>query len=361
MSGTGKIPSWHEEDHPSHSSEIDGVESPVSFIANGKAIRSRFDVDELERGVQEGNRTLLARAITLIESVKPEHRTLADELLVRLYPKSGKSLRVGVTGVPGAGKSTFIEVMGTSLCNSGSRLAVLTVDPSSELSGGSILGDKTRMEDLSRHEYAFIRPSPSRGVLGGVARWTREAMIVCEAAGFDTIFIETVGVGQSEIIVRGMVDCFLLLALPGAGDELQGIKKGIVEMADLIAVTKSDGDNTARASAARLQLERIVEFLPKITAGWTPRVLSISSLAKSGLAELWGAVEDFRKVSMGSGAWQARRDAQLENWLKSLLRDSLADTLSRHPEFDGWMSAAHKELPTTVAGRALRKICSWAK
>jgi LAO/AO transport system kinase len=349
-------PEWHESDHPSHSRVQPGAQSPAAFAPRAPAAASMPSVEELRAGIMRGDRMLLARGITLVESSLPAHRIQAQELLEALYPQSGRSVRVGITGVPGVGKSTFIEALGVRLCEHGRRLAVLTIDPSSELTGGSILGDKTRMEKLSGHPQAFVRPSPSRCALGGVARWTREAMILCEAAGYDTIFIETVGVGQSEVLVRGMTDCFLLLALAGAGDELQGIKKGIMELADLIAVTKADGDNAPRAQAARLQLERVLHFLPQLTEGWRPRALCTSSLSGEGIAELWGAIEQFVACVRVSGAFDRRRRAQLGHWLRSLLYEGARERIDSHPQLEDWLNRASTELPLNVAHSALEKL-----
>jgi len=248
--------------------------------------RRELSIDEYVDGVLSGDRAVLARAITLVESNADRHQDLAQEMLTRLLPYSGSAIRVGITGVPGAGKSSIIETLGLKLCDMGHRLAVLAVDPSSSVTGGSILGDKTRMEMLSRNKKAFIRPSPSGGVLGGVARKSRETMIVCEAAGFDVIIVETVGVGQSEITVRSMVDMFLLLQIAGAGDELQGIKKGVMERCDLIVVNKADGDNLLRANAARADYERILHYLQPSTEGWITKALACSAYTGDGLDQL---------------------------------------------------------------------------
>jgi len=265
----------------------------------------------------------LARAITLIESNAPRHLDSAQALLRRLLPDTGRSIRIGITGVPGVGKSTFIEVFGLRLCEAGHRVAVLTVDPSSSLSGGSVLGDKTRMEKLSRHPAAFIRPSPAGGNLGGVARKTRESLLVCEAAGFDVVLVETVGVGQSEVAVRSMVDFFLLLMLAGAGDELQGMKKGIMEMADAVAVTKADGLNAAVAEAARLGLEQVLHVLTPATEGWRGAALSCSALTGLGIDRIQEMIADFRGKTIASGALERRRKSQARSWLHHLLDEQL--------------------------------------
>jgi LAO/AO transport system kinase len=279
--------------------------------------------EEYARGVRAGDATVLARAITLIESTAPQHAEDAEELMKLLLPHRDHSVRIGITGVPGVGKSTFIEAFGLYLCEQGHRVAVLAVDPTSVVSGGSILGDKTRMEKLSRHPAAYIRPSPSGGALGGVTRKTRETITLCEAAGYDVILIETVGVGQSEIAVRSMTDFFLLLALTGAGDELQGIKKGIVEMADAIAVTKADGDNVIAAERLQSELAQVLHLLAPATAGWKPEVLTCSAVKGSGIPEVWAVVEKFRKEMMASGEWDARRLRQVHEGLVEFAREQV--------------------------------------
>lgn len=278
---------------------------------------------DLSAGVQARDATLLARAITLVESTAAQHAADAAELMKTLLPHRDHSVRVGVTGVPGVGKSTFIEAFGLYLCEQGHRVAVLAVDPTSVVSGGSILGDKTRMEKLSRHPAAYIRPSPSGGALGGVTRKTRETITLCEAAGYDVILVETVGVGQSEIAVRSMTDFFLLLALTGAGDELQGIKKGIVEMADAIAVTKADGDNLVAAERLQLELSQVLHLLAPATVGWKPEVLTCSALKGSGIPEVWAVVEKFRKEMTASGEWDARRLRQVQEGLVEFAREQV--------------------------------------
>jgi LAO/AO transport system kinase len=278
---------------------------------------------DLSAGVQARDATVLARAITLIESTAPQHAEEAAELMKLLLPHRDHSVRIGITGVPGVGKSTFIEVFGLYLCEQGHRVAVLAVDPTSVVSGGSILGDKTRMEKLSRHPAAYIRPSPSGGALGGVTRKTRETITLCEAAGYDVILIETVGVGQSEIAVRSMTDFFLLLALTGAGDELQGIKKGIVEMADAIAVTKADGDNLVAAERLQLELSQVLHLLAPATVGWKPEVLTCSAVRGSGIPEVWAVVEKFRKEMTASGDWDARRLRQVQEGLVEFAREQV--------------------------------------
>jgi LAO/AO transport system kinase len=259
----------------------------------------------------------------LVESTAAGHAAVSADLMKMLLPHRDNSVRIGITGVPGVGKSTFIEAFGLYLCEQGHRVAVLAVDPTSVVSGGSILGDKTRMEKLSRHPSAYIRPSPSGGALGGVTRKTRETITLCEAAGYDVILVETVGVGQSEIAVRSMTDFFLLLALTGAGDELQGIKKGIVEMADAIAVTKADGDNLAEAEKLKLELGQVLRFLAPVTAGWKPEVLTCSAVQGNGIAEVRELVERFRAEMTASGEWAARRLGQVREGLIDFAREQV--------------------------------------
>ncbi len=279
-----------------------------------------------------GSRTVLARAITLIESNAEHHFRHAQELLHRLLPHSGRSLRIGITGVPGAGKSTFIESFGTYLCDAGLKAAVLAVDPSSSLSGGSILGDKTRMEQLSRNPRAFIRPSPSAGKLGGVHRKTRETMLLCEAAGFDVILVETVGVGQSEVIVREMVDFFMLLTLTGAGDELQGMKKGIMELADAVIVNKADGSNKKLAEKTKAEYNRILHFLQPATKGWQTKAYTCSSVFHEGISEIWNVIKTFENTAKTSGVFEERRRLQTKQWIHSMILDQLQFSFFYHPD-----------------------------
>lgn len=285
--------------------------------------RRELTVDEYVDGVLRNDRALLARAITLVESNAKRHFHVAQEVLSRIMPKTGNSIRIGISGVPGAGKSTFIESFGTMLCEKGHRVAVLAIDPSSTLSGGSILGDKTRMERLSRHPNAFVRPSPSEGVLGGVARKTRETLFLCEAAGYDVIIVETVGVGQSETHVRSMVDCFLLLMLTGAGDELQGMKKGIMEMVDIMLINKADGKNKEAAEQAKVELNRVLHMIPAVTEGWSTRAQTVSALMETGLEEAWETILEFEAHMKKTNQFHKRRSEQMISWFHSLLEDQL--------------------------------------
>jgi GTPase len=277
--------------------------------------KRRLSSKEYINGIKKGNRVILSQAITLIESAKKEDLHLAEEILSELLPFTGKSIRIGVTGVPGVGKSTFIETFGSFITNQGKKLAVLTVDPSSQLTKGSILGDKTRMEELSRNPNAFIRPSASGSTLGGVTNKTREVILLCEAAGYDIIFVETVGVGQSETQVKGMVDFFLLLMLAGAGDELQGIKKGIMEMADGVAINKADGDNLKAAKIAKMDYQNALHLFPAAESGWVPKVKICSALEQIGLEEIWEMIEKHNRHSVSNGFFESNRKKQQVEWV----------------------------------------------
>jgi LAO/AO transport system kinase len=289
------------------------------------------DVAAHVRGVREGGIAQVARAITLVESTLPEHRRAAQRMLVELLPHAGGARRVGVTGVPGVGKSTFIDALGTHLTGAGHRVAVLAVDPSSTRRGGSILGDKTRMARLATDAAAFVRPSPSAGTLGGVARATREAIVVLEAAGFDVVIVETVGVGQSETAVAGMVDHFLLLMLARAGDSLQGIKRGVLELADVIAVNKADGEHVREARAAARELADVMRMLQPHGATWTPPVLTCSAIEDRGVAEVWDAIGEHRAALEAAGDLAARRAEQEVAWLRRMVRDGLEARLTDDP------------------------------
>lgn len=274
-------------------------------------------------GIIHQDRNLLSQAITIIESSLEKHRKLANEIISLCLPYTGNSIRIGITGVPGVGKSTFIEAIGETITSQNHKLAVLAIDPSSERSRGSILGDKTRMEKLVNNQNAYIRPSPSAGSLGGVARKTRESILLVEAAGFDVIFIETVGVGQSEVAVHSMVDCFLLLMLGGAGDELQGIKRGIMEMADIMAITKSDGDNEIKARQAKIQYQNALHLFPASPSGWVPEVVTCSAQTGNGLSELWELICDFISNSKSSGFFSVNRKEQSRYWMYESINESL--------------------------------------
>lgn len=315
-------PSWHPGDAgPEFAcSFVPGIAAPANSARPARGRRRDPSPGELAEEILRGNRTALSRGITLIESNASGHRSLARELLNILSATARpRAIRVGISGVPGAGKSTLIEALGCELCDRHHRLAVLAVDPSSSLTRGSILGDKTRMELLSRREECFIRPSPSGGALGGVTRKTRETILLCEAAGYDLIIVETVGVGQNEIAVRSMVDCFLLLLIAGAGDELQGMKKGIFEIADVIAVNKADGANLPRALATRSEFERVLHYLTPATPGWKVPVLPCSAIEHSGLDDLWQAIQKYFSHIRSTGWLETRRGEQSLNWWLSLV------------------------------------------
>lgn len=318
--------------------------------------------DAYVEGVTRGDRTVLARAITLIESRKAEHRTLAAEVLADLMPHTGGAHRVGITGVPGVGKSTFIDQFGTNLTRDGHRVAVLAVDPTSQRSGGSILGDKTRMERLAVDPAAFVRPSPAGETLGGVTRTTREVMLLCEAAGFDVVLVETVGVGQSETIVAEMVDFFLVLMLSGAGDELQGIKKGVLELADAVAVNKADGDNATRARSAAADYRHALHLMAPVTTTWTPPVLTCSGLADEGLDEIWSQIRTHHDKLSATGELEAKRRQQQVRWMWAMLGDRLLDDFRAHPRVRAELDEVERDvregrLPATVA--ADRMLAAW--
>jgi LAO/AO transport system kinase len=304
---------------------------------------------DLAAGVLAGDRTAIGQAITLVESVLPEHRVEAAALLDELLPHSGDAHRVGITGVPGVGKSTFIEALGLQLTGAGHRVAVLAVDPSSSRTGGSILGDKTRMAHLSVDPDAFIRPSPSAGTLGGVTRATREAMIVLEAAGHDVVLVETVGVGQSETVVHGMVDIFVVLMLSGAGDELQGIKKGVLELADLLAVNKADGANVDKAKQAAVDYRRALHLVQPPGASWEPPVLTCSAIERTGLAELWSEIERHWALMTETGERDERRREQKLSWMRTMLQERLLAHFDTDPVF----AAARADAEAAVSDGSL--------
>ena len=318
----------------------------------------RLSLDDYEKGVLGGDRVILSRAITLVESNNPDHFNDAQELIQRILPHTGRAIRVGITGIPGAGKSTFIEALGCTLTEQGKKVAVLAVDPSSTISGGSILGDKTRMEQLARDPRAFIRPSPSGGTLGGVTRKSRETMLLCEAAGYDVILVETVGVGQSEITVRSMVDFFLLLVVTGAGDDLQGIKKGVIELSDAILVNKADGDNKMRARATRADYNQILHYLRPASEGWTPRAYVCSSLTGEGIEEIWGVISEFKEQVTKSGLFQRRRNGQTLEWVDAMADEYVQSRITRDPGIKACRALIREqvlrgELTATRAAEAL--------
>ena len=305
----------------------------------------------------------MAKAITLLESTRPDHRLQSDELLSQLLPHTGRAVRLGISGVPGVGKSTFIEALGLFLITRGHRVAVLAVDPSSQVSGGSILGDKTRMERLSVDERAFIRPSPSSGTLGGVAEKTREAMLVCEAAGFDIVIVETVGVGQSETAVAGMTDMFVLMQLPNAGDDLQAIKKGVMELADLVVINKADIDPDA-ATRAQAHITSALRLLTQHgrVSSWAPRVMSMSALTGEGLQRFWDTVEEFLAVQRGAGALDARRRQQALDWMWERIDAGLKQAFRQHPGVRALLPQMKADVeqgrvPASTAARSLLSLC----
>ena len=301
-------------------------------------------LEDLIEGVRAADRAMLGRAITLIESSRPDHGDLAQQLLTALLPHTGAAHRVGITGVPGVGKSTFIEALGTNLTEAGRRVAVLAVDPTSSRTGGSILGDKTRMAHLANDPRAFVRPSPTSGELGGVNRMTRETMLLCEAAGYDVVLVETVGVGQSETVVADMVDFFLVLMLPGAGDELQGIKKGIIELADMIAVNKADGANEQRARQAAAEYQMAMHMMVPASPNWTPPVVTCSGLTGEGLETLWDQVLLQRRLLSESGELDERREEQRVRWMWSMLDDHLVAMLHANPEVSRLLPLLEREV-----------------
>jgi LAO/AO transport system kinase len=321
-----------------------------------------IDIEALAQAVVNGRRAGLGRAITLVESKKLEHRRLAAQLLQKLHASTGEAYRIGVTGHPGVGKSTFIDQFGFNLVEAGHRVAVLAVDPSSNRTGGSILADKTRMHRLSAHPNAFIRPSPAGRTLGGVARTTRETMLICEAAGFDVVIVETVGVGQSECAVAGMVDFFLVLLLPGAGDELQGLKKGLIEIADMIAVNKADGESASQATATAADYRAALHMLAGREGDWQPEVVAISARENEGLGDLWSAVKRHRETLQGSGAFAAKRRDQAVTWMHELIEDRMRGLLRATPALRKSLETLEQEvragrkLPALAADEVLRMM-----
>ena len=304
----------------------------------------RLTVAEYAKGILNHDRVLLSRAITLVESKLDSDQLLGEELIQTLLPHTGNAIRIGITGIPGVGKSTFIESFGTYLTSIGKKLAVLAIDPSSLRSKGSILGDKTRMDNLSRDENAFIRPTSTSSALGGVADKTKEAIVLCEAAGYDVVIVETVGVGQSEIAVRNMVDFFLLLLIGGAGDELQGIKKGIMEMADGVVITKADGENKKRASQAQTDYQHALHLFPTPSSGWTPKVLVASATEKKGLKEIWEMIEAFKKHTLADGFFDLQRSEQNRTWFHSAIEGRLKNEIMKHEVLQRKMKDAEQQI-----------------
>lgn len=323
-----------------------GVSQPPSVnpYLKKRTKRSQFSPDEFAAGILSGNITMLSQAVTLVESSKAEHQEMAQGIIEKCLPHSGKSLRVGITGVPGAGKSTSIDAFGMHLLEKGHKLAVLAIDPSSERSKGSILGDKTRMEKLSVEKNAFIRPSPSAGSLGGVARKTRETIILCEAAGFDYVFVETVGVGQSETAVHSMVDFFLLIQLAGTGDELQGIKRGIMEMADGIVINKADGDNIEKAKMAQRHFANALHLFPLPDSGWTPEVLTYSGYYNLGIAEVWDMVHRYVDFVKQNGFFEQKRNEQSKYWMYETINERLRNDFYQNAEIEKMMVQLEAEV-----------------
>jgi LAO/AO transport system kinase len=324
-----------------------GISSPpaVNPYLNERKKRRNFTPSEYAEQILKGNIPVLSQAVTLIESQKSEHQLIAQELIEKCLPYAGNSVRIGITGVPGAGKSTSIDAFGMHLIHDrNKKTAVLAIDPSSERSKGSILGDKTRMEEISREPHAFIRPSPSAGSLGGVARKTRETIILCEAAGFDTIFVETVGVGQSETAVHSMVDFFLLIQLAGTGDELQGIKRGIMEMADGIIVNKADGSNIEKANLAAAQYRNALHLFPLPPSGWTPKVLTYSGYYKKGITEVWDMVYQYIDFVRENGYFDSRRHSQAKYWMYESINEQLKNHFYQTPEIANELAVKEKQV-----------------
>ena len=353
-------------EHPENDDKYKGLkvnqgvsEMPTVNPYMTKRVRRRqYTPAEYVEGILKGNITVLSQAVTLVESSKHEHQQVAQEIIEKCLPHAGRSMRVGITGVPGAGKSTSIDVFGIHLLKQGHKLAVLAIDPSSERSKGSILGDKTRMEQLSREKNAFIRPSPSAGSLGGVARKTRETIVLCEAAGFDTVFVETVGVGQSETAVHSMVDFFLLIQLAGTGDELQGIKRGIMEMADGIVINKADGDNVERARLAAAQFRNALHLFPAPESGWTPQVLIYSGFYNLGVKEIWNMVYQYIDFVKANGYFDYRRNEQSKYWMYESINEHLKDSFYHNPKIQSMLADREQQvlqgnLTSFVAAKSL--------
>ncbi|MFZ1129177.1 MAG: methylmalonyl Co-A mutase-associated GTPase MeaB [Terriglobales bacterium] len=334
-------------------------EPPLELIAQASHRRRSLSPQQYVDGILQGQRTVLAQAITMIESSRAADRELAERILEDCLPHSGKSIRVGITGVPGAGKSSVIEVLGTFLIREHrQKVAVLAIDPSSQLSGGSILGDKTRMKSLATSDMAFIRPSPSRGSLGGVAQRTREVMLLCEAAGYQNVIVETVGVGQSETAVHDMVDFFLLIMLTGAGDELQGMKRGVMEMADIVVINKADGANRAAAERARIEAQNALHYFPSSASGWTPRALTCSTQTGHGISELWNCVLEHTAVTQRTGWFAATRHQQTRKWMQEIIQQGLLQRFESHPAIQKRLETLEQDVlqGRTTSFRAARTL-----
>ena len=341
-------------EHPENSEEYKGltvnkgIEQPSAINPylkfKRKPKRQLLNVSDYVEGILKGNTTLLSQAVTLVESTLPEHQSIAQEVIEKCLPYAGRSVRIGISGVPGAGKSTSIDAFGLHVLERGGKLAVLAIDPSSERSKGSILGDKTRMEKLSVHPDSFIRPSPSAGSLGGVARKTRETIILCEAAGYDKIFVETVGVGQSETAVHSMVDFFLLIQLAGTGDELQGIKRGIMEMADGIVINKADGNNIEKAKLAAAHFRNALHLFPAPESGWTPQVLTYSGFYGLGIKEIWDMVYEYIDFVKANGYFQYRRNEQAKYWMYESINEQLRNSFYHNPTIEAMLQAKENEV-----------------
>jgi LAO/AO transport system kinase len=337
--------------------EVAGCVTPQAPHPSKK--RPSLTREEYTQGILRGDRAVLARAVTMIESGLATDRELAEQIVEDCLPHSGKSVRVGITGVPGAGKSSVIETLGTYLIEEkNQKVAVLAIDPSSQVSGGSILGDKTRMARLAASEKAFIRPSPSRGIPGGVAQRTREAMLLCEAAGFQNILVETVGVGQSETAVHDMVDFFLLITLAGAGDELQGIKRGVMELADLVAVNKADGANADAAQRARAELQNALHFFPAAESGWTPRAICCSAKTVAGIAEIWACLQEYVELTRTNGWFVRARRLQQKRWMHEIIEQALKQRFDTHPAIRHSLEALERDVTggRTTSFRAARML-----
>jgi LAO/AO transport system kinase len=336
MSSIDHFENHHKEHHAASALDVmAGVaDQPIVNPGFVRRRRPQLTTEQFVEGILARDIAILSQAITLVESNNPAHYDQAQKIIEGCLPHAGRSIRIGITGVPGAGKSTFIEAIGGMVAGGGHRLAVLAIDPSSERSGGSILGDKTRMESISTDPRVFIRPSPSAGSLGGVARKTRETVVLCEAAGYDVIFIETVGVGQSETAVHSMVDMFMLLQIAGAGDELQGIKRGIMEMADAIVITKAEGDNLHRAQLAKRQFENALMLFPTPESGWRPRVFTSSAYAGTGLGEVWAGVDEFIGFVRENGFFASNRNRQNQYWMRETIDEALRSNFYHNPEIE---------------------------